>query len=423
MKLNLKNYKPRIRGAAYTNKIMAKKRNFLKSNERFKRRLQIQQAKERDQVNSFGGLGKVGLDHEGGVKGKEGEEDLVPGFSASALKFVNKMTPKQEEEEEDLLAEGLDQVEEELEQIDEEVKEENHGDKALYKVPKKDDGVYAKVLKERFGHESFKPGQLEAIKILLEKKQNALVVLATGGGKSLVYQFTSLFLDGLVIVVTPLISLMTDQLGKLPDFIPGASLNSQQPYALKKQVVQAIQDKHIKVLFISPEKFFIEDFSKYNRKIAMVCVDEIHCASEWSHNFRPAYLKLHDMIKDKVTSQGSGCVVLGLTATATKATQKSVCAIFDIQYPAHIVTEPNLARINLSLSITRDAEKLKGLLALLGSSSFKKFTSILIFATYKRTCELLASHLNVRLVTIRLFSKTGLTVLLTMPENLISRDR
>lgn len=102
----------------------------------------------------------------------------------------------------------------ELEKIDEDVKEEeelvvSHGDEAMYPIPKTDEG-YLKVLKERFGHDSFKPGQLEAIKILLDKKDNALVVLATGGGKSLVYQFTSLFLNGLVIVVTPLISLMTD---------------------------------------------------------------------------------------------------------------------------------------------------------------------------------------------------------------------
>ncbi len=196
-----------------------------------------------------------------------------------------------------------------LKQIDEELKEEepepiileSHGDKAMYSLPATDAG-YLSVLKERFSHDSFKPGQLEAIKLLLEKQENTLVVLATGGGKSLVYQFTSLFLDGLILVVTPLISLMTDQLGKLPDFIPGASLNSQQPYSLKKQIIETIQDKHIKVLFISPEKFFIEDFSKYGRKVAMVCVDEIHCSSEWSHNFRPAYLKLHDMIKEKIAT-------------------------------------------------------------------------------------------------------------------------
>jgi ATP-dependent DNA helicase RecQ len=76
-------------------------------------------------------------------------------------------------------------------------------------------------------------------------------------------------------------------------------------------------EKKIKVLYISPERFFIEDFSKFQREISMVCVDEIHCASEWSHNFRPAYLKLHDMITDKL---GDNPVILGLTATATRAT-------------------------------------------------------------------------------------------------------
>jgi len=174
---------------------------------------------------------------------------------------------------------------------------------------------------------------------LLEKKQNALVVLATGGGKSLVYQYMSMFVPGLILVITPLISLMTDQLQKLPSFIPGAAVNSQQNFDMKRNVMQAVKDKRIKVLFISPERFFIEDFTKFNREIAMVCVDEIHCASEWSHNFRPCYLKINDMIKDKlglnsVETQEGGpakkgrknqCVVLGLTATATKATQRSIC--------------------------------------------------------------------------------------------------
>ena len=118
----------------------------------------------------------------------------------------------------------------------------------------------------------------------------------------------------------------------------------------------------------------------------MVCVDEIHCSSEWSHNFRPAYLKLNDMIKEKVahankvflnnlrntSSKTKGfkdldenCVILGLTATSTKATHSSICKNFEIKHPDNIITEPNLARLNLSLSITRDPEKLKGLLTLL----------------------------------------------------------
>ena len=129
-------------------------------------------------------------------------------------------------------------------------------------------------------------------------------------------------MPGLILVVTPLIALMSDQLQKLPEFIPGASLNSQQSPGTKKAVVDAVINKKIKVLFITPERLFLEDLSKFGREISMVCVDEIHCASEWSHNFRPAYLVLHQMIKEKL---GDVCRVIGLTATATKASQQNIC--------------------------------------------------------------------------------------------------
>ena len=84
-------------------------------------------------------------------------------------------------------------------------------------------------------------------------------------------------------------------------------------------MIVAVQEKKIKVLFITPERLFMEDLGKFGRKISMICVDEIHCASEWSHNFRPAYLVLHEMIKEKL---GEECRVIGLTATATKAAQQ-----------------------------------------------------------------------------------------------------
>lgn len=128
----------------------------------------------------------------------------------------------------------------------------------------------------------------------------------------------------------------------------------------------------------------MEDLSKFGRKISMVCVDEIHCASEWSHNFRPAYLMLHEMIKEKL---GSSTRVIGLTATATKSTQKQICKIFNVKYPDHLVTLPDLSRLNLQLSITRDNEKTKALMQLLKSDGFKKLNSILIFATARRTTE------------------------------------
>ena len=69
---------------------------------------------------------------------------------------------------------------------------------------------------------------------------------------------------------------------------------------MKKSIVQAVSDRKIKVLFITPERLFMEDLNKFGRKISMVCVDEVHCASEWSHNFRPTYLMLHEMVKEKL---------------------------------------------------------------------------------------------------------------------------
>ena len=81
-------------------------------------------------------------------------------------------------------------------------------------------------------------------------------------------------------------------------------------------VIKGVYEKKIKILFITPERLFMEDFSKFGREISMVCVDEIHCSSEWSHNFRPAYLVLHEMIKEKL---GGNTRVIGLTATATRA--------------------------------------------------------------------------------------------------------
>ena len=123
----------------------------------------------------------------------------------------------------------------------------------------------------------------------------------------------------------------------------------------------------------------------------MVCIDEIHCASEWSHNFRPTYLMLHEMIREKI---GPNTTVLGLTATATVTCKKQICNLFDVKFPEHLITQPDLSRINLQLSITRDSDKPRALLTLLKSESFTGLTSILLFATQRRTTEQVASYLS-----------------------------
>ena len=141
-----------------------------------------------------------------------------------------------------MLIADFEKIEQQLEEVDPKIYDEDDidpSDKAAYQVPATDEG-FLEILKERFGHDSFKEGQLEAIKVLLKKKLNTLVVLATGGGKSLIYQFVSLFVPGLVLVVTPLIALMNDQLNKLPEFLPGGSINSQLGYNVKQKVINAV---------------------------------------------------------------------------------------------------------------------------------------------------------------------------------------
>lgn len=243
VKINLNKmgkYKPALRGAAFQTKVMAKKRNAV----RFKNRAQAKIMAERaaQSTGAYGGYGARGLDF--GEGAKSNAQDIQESFSgALAEQFApavdedgEEIVEEKKSQEEDELLVGQDdavelekEVEEELDQLEAAQVKTNpiaEDDQAFYPIPANDAG-YKYVLKEKFGHSEFREGQMEAIKVILEEKKNALVVLATGGGKSLCYQFCSQFLPGLVLVVTPLISLMSDQLQKLPDFIPGASLNSQ----------------------------------------------------------------------------------------------------------------------------------------------------------------------------------------------------
>lgn len=233
------------------------------------------------------------------------------------------------------------------------------------KVPKTEE-EYLRVLKEYFGFEMFFEGQLEAIKGIIERKESVLTILSTGGGKSLIYQYCSLFMRGLVIVITPLISLMTDQLNKLPMCISGACFNSYQNFVHKKKVIEALTNNKISVLFMSPERLVVEDLSRYKQEVSMVCIDEIHCSSEWSHNFRPSYLKLGDIIPNRFNCD----IILGLTATATRDTEKALAKEFNIQ---NVIRSNDLSRMNLCLTITRDEDntKMQNLVKLLKSDDYK----------------------------------------------------
>ena len=247
------------------------------------------------------------------------------------------------------------------------------------------DEEYLSILKNYFGFDTFFEGQLEAIKSIIERNESWLSILSTGGGKSLIYQYWSLFMKGLVVVISPLISLMTDQLLKLPEWISGWWFNSYQNLEHKREVMNALSNNKMSIIFLSPERLIVEDFGKYKQEISMVCIDEIHWSSEWSHNFRPSYLKLEDVISNRLQCS----IILGLTATATKDTEKALVREYDFK---KVIRHNDLSRMNLSLWITREDNdcKMQNLWRLIKSSEYKNWKSIIIYWTYKYTTDSLA---------------------------------
>lgn len=150
------------------------------------------------------------------------------------------------------------------------------------------------LLKNTFGLASFRPGQQQVIETLLSS-QSALAVFPTGGGKSLCYQLPALMLDGLTLVISPLIALMKDQVDQLQALnIPAARLDSSIDAEQLQSIYRGLANGDIKILYTAPERLTNERFINRLKgvNISMIAIDEAHCVSEWGHNFRPDYLKL-----------------------------------------------------------------------------------------------------------------------------------
>lgn len=172
-----------------------------------------------------------------------------------------------------------------------------------------------------FGYESFRPLQEEAISQVLNKK-DALVIMPTGGGKSLCYQIPALVSDGLTIVVSPLISLMKDQVEQLRQFdIPALFLNSSLTEDEYRHNVQRLKNKEVKMLYLAPETLLMRKTRTLldSMKVDLFTIDEAHCISEWGHDFRPEYRQLTEVRKD---FPDAAC--LALTATATPQVREDI---------------------------------------------------------------------------------------------------
>ena len=205
-------------------------------------------------------------------------------------------------------------------------------------------------LKKHFGFDSFLKGQEEAIgKIVVGK--SAAAIFPTGAGKSLCYQLPAMLLPGMTLVVSPLLSLMKDQLDfLLTNNIPAARLDSTLAKSEYNTILEKAKNGKLKILMISVERFKNERFRSQLEKmtVSLLVVDEAHCISEWGHNFRPEYLKLPDYQKEFKIAQ-----TLLLTATATERVRDDMCAKFNIPNTNVFVT--GFYRDNLFIQVTPTA--------------------------------------------------------------------
>ncbi|MFA5753937.1 MAG: ATP-dependent DNA helicase RecQ [Patescibacteria group bacterium] len=207
-------------------------------------------------------------------------------------------------------------------------------------------GQLQELLKIHFGYESFLPGQEAAIDNILDKR-DTVVVLPTGGGKSLIYQLPALILEGVTIVISPLIALMKDQVDSLERIgIPATFINSSiSPAEADKRLAQ-VKAGVYKIVYIAPERFynqnFLRDLTKI--KVSLFAIDEAHCISQWGHDFRPSYLRL----KEAVKYVGSP-VVVALTATATPEVRDDIAKQLGLNDAELVLT--GFARPNLQLAV------------------------------------------------------------------------
>lgn len=245
------------------------------------------------------------------------------------------------------------------------------------------------LLKSTFGFGAFRPGQAEAIDSLAADR-HTLVVMPTGAGKSLVYQFAAVRAPGVTLVISPLISLMQDQVEALARRrIPATFINSSIPGVQQIERLDAMADNQYRLVYVAPERLrstaFRAALSKV--KVSLLAVDEAHCVSQWGHDFRPDYLH----IAAARESIGSPLTV-ALTATATPEVRADIAELLGLGDVNHIVTGFNRPNLTFEVSYCRDVPgKLRALLGLL--QSFDTGAAIVYVGT-RRDAEEVASFIS-----------------------------
>ncbi len=245
------------------------------------------------------------------------------------------------------------------------------------------------VLKEIFGFDSFRPGQEEVIRAVLGGR-DTLAVMPTGGGKSLCYQIPALMQESLTVIVSPLISLMKDQVDSLvqSSVSEAATLHSGLSPEERWEVERRVRTGEVRMLYVAPERLRSLEFVLALRRagVGLFVVDEAHCISEWGHDFRPDYLFLPRAVRDLGNPP-----VLALTATATARVRQDILRSLRMREPEVVVTSFN--RPNLTyrvLPVKEKKEKLPRILDVIRRSP----PPGIVYGTTRKECEELAAGLN-----------------------------
>lgn len=237
------------------------------------------------------------------------------------------------------------------------------------------------VLKKYFGYDNFRAGQAEIISHILDK-EDCLGIMPTGAGKSICYQIPAMVFEGVTVVISPLISLMKDQVDSLNQVgIPATYINSSLSESDYLQTIQNIYHGMYKIIYVAPERFFSDTFiSMLNfLDISMVAIDEAHCVSQWGHDFRPSYCEISKVI----SSLSKRPVVVSFTATATQVVKDDIIKLLNLQNPFVLTT--GFDRENLYFSVQTPESKKDFLLKFL--EEHKNMSGIIYCSTRKTVDE------------------------------------